>query len=80
VLLTTVERQRLATDWDDPASIPGVFVTSAAVVRYLRDEPLLPPDLVPADWPADRLRPAYDRLEQQLQTLLHEFLTRVTRD
>ncbi len=79
VLLTAVERQRLATDWDDPTSIPDVFLTSAAVVRYLRDEPLLPPELVPADWPADRLRPDYDRLEQQLQTLLHLFLTTATR-
>ena len=52
-----------------------MFVASAAVVRYLRDEPLLPAELTPADWPATRLRPAYDALEQAFQTLLRSFLT-----
>jgi phenylacetic acid degradation operon negative regulatory protein len=76
VLSATVDRLRAETDWSDPASIPEVFVTSAAVVRYLRDEPLLPPGLSPPDWPADELRPAYDALEQQLQALLRTFLAR----
>lgn len=76
LLAVTVDRLRAETDWSDPASIPEVFVTSAAVVRYLRDEPLLPPDLSPPDWPADALRPAYDALEQKLQVLLRAFLAR----
>ena len=62
-------------DWSDPTEIPDVFVTSAAVVRYLRDEPLLPAELTPADWPATPLRPAYDALEQAFQRLLRSFLT-----
>jgi len=74
-LLTTIDRLGRDTDWSDPASIPDVFVASAAVVRYLRDDPLLPPELTPRDWPADRIRPAYDALEQELQTLLRSFLT-----
>ena len=73
-LLASVEQLRARTDWSDPASIPDVFVTSAAVVRYLRDEPLLPPGLGPSDWPADALRPAYDGLEQRLHILLRSFL------
>jgi DNA-binding transcriptional regulator PaaX len=44
-------------------------------VRYLRDEPLLPPELTPRDWPASRLRPAYDAIEQAFQGLLRSFLT-----
>lgn len=74
-LVTTIDRIAGDTDWSDPASIPDVFVASAAVVRYLRDDPLLPPELAPPDWPADRIRPAYDALEQELQTLLRSFLT-----
>ena len=74
-LLATLDRLARDTDWSVPSSIPDVFVASAAVVRYLRDDPLLPPELTPADWPADRIRPAYDALEQELQTLLRSFLT-----
>jgi phenylacetic acid degradation operon negative regulatory protein len=72
-LLATVDRLMSATDWSDPDSIPDVFVASAAVVRYLRDEPLLPAQLAPPDWPADRLRPGYDALERQFQVLLRAF-------
>lgn len=72
-LLATVDRVRGETDWSDPEAIPAVFVTSAAVVRYLRDEPLLPGMLVPIDWPADALRAAYDALEQRLHGLLRSF-------
>ena len=74
-LLAKVTRLRTATDWSDPGSIPDVFVASAAVVRYLRDEPLLPPELTPVEWAATRLRPAYDALEQAFQGLLRSFLT-----
>jgi phenylacetic acid degradation operon negative regulatory protein len=74
-LLATVTRLRADTEWTDPASIPAVFLTSAAVVRYLRDEPLLPPELTPRGWPAGRLRPAYDAVEQAFQRLLRSFLT-----
>jgi phenylacetic acid degradation operon negative regulatory protein len=73
-LLETVEQLQDGTDWSDPGSIPEVFVTSAAVVRYLRDDPLLPGELGPNDWPADALRPAYDGLERRLHVLLRSFL------
>jgi len=74
-LLATVTRLGAGVDWSDPTEIPDVFVACAAVVRYLRDEPLLPAELTPADWPATRLRPAYDSLEQAFQRLLRSFLT-----
>jgi phenylacetic acid degradation operon negative regulatory protein len=74
-LLATVTRLQADTDWSDPASIPDVFLASAAVVRYLRDEPLLPPELSVHAWPASRLRPAYDALEQAFEGLLRSFLT-----
>jgi phenylacetic acid degradation operon negative regulatory protein len=50
--------------------IAASFGVAAAVVRHLRDDPLLPPALLPADWPADRLRAAYDGYEAAFQATL----------
>ncbi|MCU1356788.1 MAG: paaX [Acidimicrobiales bacterium] len=36
--------------------LAGTFVTLAAVLRHLQADPLLPPALLAADWPGDRLR------------------------
>ena len=73
-LLDRIDRLRATTDLTDPASIPGTFTVSAAIVRFLRSEPLLPAVLTPADWPVDELRRSYDDLERDLQTTLREFL------
>jgi phenylacetic acid degradation operon negative regulatory protein len=74
-LLAGLRRLADRSDWSDPRSIPEVFTFSAAVVRYLRDDPLLPRELAPAGWPATALRPDYDAVERSLQQLLHQFLT-----
>ena len=66
---------RAAIDRSDPHEIPGAFVLSATVVRFLRDEPLLPADLEPADWPIMGLRQRYDEFESDLQTMMRPFLT-----
>lgn len=50
---------RLLRDMDRAAGIPERFAVAAAMVRHLLTDPVLPVDLVPADWPADRLRLAY---------------------
>lgn len=65
---------RTALDWADPGSIPTIFTTSATVVRFLRDEPLLPKQLLPEQWPVDALRLEYDRVESDFQDLLRTFL------
>jgi phenylacetic acid degradation operon negative regulatory protein len=62
------------TDWSDERSIPAVFTFSAAVLRFLRNDPLLPGRLAPDDWPLDELRSGYDRFERSTQTLLRSFL------
>lgn len=41
------------------------FTLVAAMVRHLRSDPLLPPELSPADWPGDALRAAYDEYRAQ---------------
>ena len=52
-------RRRLGDPARPPASLPDAMLVSAAVVRFLREEPLLPDALTPPDWPVDELRRAY---------------------
>lgn len=42
------------------------FAAAAAVVRHLRTDPALPDELMPAGWPADDLRTAYDTYRAEL--------------
>jgi phenylacetic acid degradation operon negative regulatory protein len=51
--------QRLLADMAQAADVPARFVVAAAMVRHLLTDPVLPPDLLPADWPGARLRDAY---------------------
>lgn len=73
-LLDHIDRLRASTDLTEHASIPTTFTLSAAIVRFLRSEPLLPAALTPTDWPVDELRRRYDDLEHDLQTTLRSFL------
>jgi phenylacetic acid degradation operon negative regulatory protein len=74
-LLSGLRRLLTDADWSDPRSIPAVFTFSAAVVRYLRADPLLPSELLADRWPAADLRAEYDTAERQLQHLLQRFLS-----
>ncbi|MFC5218342.1 PaaX family transcriptional regulator C-terminal domain-containing protein [Streptomyces coerulescens] len=42
------------------------FAGFAAVVRHLLADPVLPPELLPADWPGERLRAAYADYRREL--------------
>jgi phenylacetic acid degradation operon negative regulatory protein len=46
--------------------IPGRFVVAAAMVRHLLSDPMLPAELLPADWPGARLRAAYHDFATEL--------------
>ena len=46
------------------------FVAAAAIVRHLRDDPVLPPALLPRGWPGARLRAAYDDYRRELGEML----------
>ena len=59
---------------DHAALAPG-FVTSAAVLRHLQADPLLPPELLPAAWPGDALRRGYDRYDAAYRAVLRTWLT-----
>jgi len=50
---------RLLRDMHRATGIPERFGVAAAMVRHLLTDPVLPAELLPADWPADRLRAAY---------------------
>jgi phenylacetic acid degradation operon negative regulatory protein len=44
----------------------GRFVVAAAMVRHLLTDPVLPDELLPADWPGARLRAAYHDFAAEL--------------
>src|SRR2546423_270839 len=42
------------------------FTAFAAVVRHLLADPVLPPELLPADWPGAPLRSAYTEYQREI--------------
>ena len=59
-----------ATPLDDPSALAPGFVLSAAVVRHLAADPLLPAELLPPGWPGDELRRTYDAWDRDWRGLL----------
>jgi phenylacetic acid degradation operon negative regulatory protein len=55
------------------------FVTAAATVRHIAADPLLPPSLLPAEWPGADFRAAYDAYEAAYQALLRTWLAGLDR-
>ena len=51
---------------------PG-FVLSAAVLRHLQADPLLPSELLGRSWPGDRLRRSYDDWDHRYREVLAEW-------
>ena len=78
-LVARMKRGRASLDRDRFDAIPEGFVTSAAVLRLLRADPLLPTALLPKTWPGVVLRTRYDDYDLALRRLLREFFT-PTRD
>jgi len=58
---------RLLNEMAEACDVPGRFVVAAAMVRHLLTDPMLPAELLPADWPGASLRAAY-----------HDFATELT--
>ena len=57
---------RLLDEMAAASDIPGRFVVAAAMVRHLLTDPMLPAELLPADWPGARLRDAYHDFATEL--------------
>jgi phenylacetic acid degradation operon negative regulatory protein len=58
---------------DGPEALAPGFELSAAVLRHLQADPLLPPELLPAQWPGRRLREDYDRWDARYRRTLREW-------
>jgi phenylacetic acid degradation operon negative regulatory protein len=54
----------------DPADLAPGFELSAAVLRHLLGDPLLPADLLSAAWPGSALRRTYDRWDRKYRQVL----------
>jgi phenylacetic acid degradation operon negative regulatory protein len=59
---------RLLREMRSVTGIPGRFPAVAAMVRHLLTDPVLPAELLPADWPGDDLRSAYVEFAAELVT------------
>jgi len=58
----------------DPEHLAEGFVTSAAVLRLLQADPLLPTELQPDGWPGRELRDEYDRYDAAYRAVLRDWL------
>ena len=60
------EGRRLLDEMSSAADVPARFVVAAAIVRHLLTDPVLPAELLPADWPGAALRAAYQDFAAEL--------------
>jgi phenylacetic acid degradation operon negative regulatory protein len=58
---------------DGPEALAPGFELSAAVLRHLQADPLLPPALLPTDWPGTALRATYDQWDARYRTTLRDW-------
>ena len=73
-LLDTVDDGIAALAASPGDGLADGIMLAAAAVRFLRSEPLLPADLTPTGWPADRLRQRYDVYDRALGRALRQAL------
>jgi phenylacetic acid degradation operon negative regulatory protein len=64
---------RPALDAGDTEALAPGFVLSAAVLRHLAGDPLLPAALLPADWAGDAIRATYEAWDAAYRSLLAEW-------
>lgn len=62
-----------ALEANDLTVLAEGFVLSAAVLRHLQADPLLPTELLDPTWPGPRLRQAYDRYDSAYRTVLRSW-------
>ncbi|SPE63763.1 phenylacetic acid degradation operon negative regulatory protein PaaX [Streptomyces netropsis] len=58
----------LREEWTE--NLARRFMVSAAVLRHLLADPVLPAALLPEDWPGDRLRRRYESTDRDFRDLL----------
>ena len=65
--------RRLLVELDGPLGLREEFLLSTRVVRHLQLDPVLPPELLPADWPGPELRHLYGTYEADFAARLRSF-------
>jgi phenylacetic acid degradation operon negative regulatory protein len=75
VLVGLVDEAMPAIEAGEPAAMADTIELSAAVVRFLRSEPLLPPSLTPQPWPPDELRARYRTFDTAFGRVLRTTVT-----
>ncbi|MFD2350768.1 PaaX family transcriptional regulator C-terminal domain-containing protein [Nonomuraea ferruginea] len=68
------EARGLRRSLDRAEGLAEGFLVSAAVLRHLLADPLLPPELLPDDWPGAGLRARYDDFDRRFRELLDRHL------
>ncbi|WP_328807631.1 PaaX family transcriptional regulator C-terminal domain-containing protein [Nonomuraea antri] len=68
------EARRLEGALDRADGLAEGFLVSAAVLRHLLADPLLPAALLPADWPGGELRARYDDFDRAYREVLMKHL------
>ncbi len=58
---------------DSPEALAPGFELSAAVLRHLQADPLLPVELLPDDWPGSALRATYDEWDARYRATLRDW-------
>jgi phenylacetic acid degradation operon negative regulatory protein len=66
--------RELESALDDAADLASTFILAAAVLRHFLADPLLPAELLPADWPGPRLRIRYEEFDARFQKVLRAHL------
>jgi phenylacetic acid degradation operon negative regulatory protein len=66
--------RRLDAALDDTDGLQESFMLAAAVLRHFLADPLLPRELLPGDWPGERLRKRYERFDKSFQSVLRTHL------
>jgi phenylacetic acid degradation operon negative regulatory protein len=67
--------RHLDTALDHVDSLKSGFMWIAEAVRHLRIDPYLPPELLPDDWPGQRLRERYASFRDQFAQRLRDYTT-----
>lgn len=65
----------IAAALDHAEDLADRFTVSAAALRHLLTDPVLPEALLPPDWPGAALRRRYDAFERELRDVLRAHLT-----
>ncbi len=68
--MTEIQRQ---LEKDDRSVLVAGFEVAAGVLRHFVADPLLPPDVLPDDWPAVELRATHARYDIAYRRVLKDF-------